>query len=98
MDALSSLKEIDGDLFIDDNRSLLDIDGLSNLERVEGYIYIVGNDGLTNIDGLSSLSYGGQDLSIVYNESLCQDDVDALVEEIEIEGEIDTCCNLEDCE
>jgi len=43
IDGLSSLRRVDGDLYIDGNPELTGIDGLMALERVTGDLYIRGN-------------------------------------------------------
>jgi hypothetical protein len=52
---LMTLDSVGGDLWVEDNDSLSNLNGLSNITSVGGLI-IASNYSLTNLDGLSNLS------------------------------------------
>ena len=53
---LENLETIGGDLRIENNAHLGNVDGLSSLSSIDGYLYVAYNSSLTDVDGLSSLS------------------------------------------
>ncbi len=67
---LKSLKHVEGDLIIDLNPALLNLDGLQNLETVDGDLRIRLNPALLNIDGLNNLTDVGGNLNVNLNPAL----------------------------
>lgn len=63
------LTSIGGDLRVQNNAVLLDLDGLDMLTSVSGGVTIFNNDALTDV-GLSALASIGKNLSILNNDGL----------------------------
>lgn len=61
LDILSNLEEV-GDLVIEDNPKLLNIDGLNNIETIDGHLIFINNQLLNDITGLSNLKNINGDL------------------------------------
>lgn len=78
---LSNIHNVSGNLYIQNNADLQDVDGLQ-IETVGGWLYIGGDNStstnlqLTNLNGLSSLTSVAQDIYISYNPVLT--DISAL--------------------
>jgi len=61
---------IGGDLKVQHNPMLIDLDGLDMLTSVSGGVTIFNNDALTNMTGLDALASIGKNLSILDNNAL----------------------------
>lgn len=64
------ITSIGGDLKIQHNQLLTDLDGLDMLASVSGGVTIFNNDALTNLSGLDALASIGKNLSILNNDVL----------------------------
>jgi len=64
------LTSVGGDLKIQHNPSLTDLDGLDMLASVNGGVTIFNNDALTSLSGLDALASIGKNLSILDNNAL----------------------------
>lgn len=92
------MTEIDGDLIIEGNGGLLDLIGLNALRRVYYSVSVVNNDALASLQGLESLRAVGGKLEISENAALCEDDVDALVDQLtSFGGRVRNTDNLGTC-
>ena len=69
LEGLECLNHVGGNLYIDNNDSLTNLEGLNNLTSVGG-LYIRYNDSLTSLEGLNNLTSVGGSLYIVFNDSL----------------------------
>ncbi|HZY79489.1 MAG TPA: fibronectin type III domain-containing protein [Cyclobacteriaceae bacterium] len=67
---LSSLKEIDGEVYINSNSGLLSLNSLRGVEKISGKVEISYNGALSSLDGLSSLQSVGGSFVIQSNDSL----------------------------
>ena len=65
-----------GDLWVETNDALTNLDGLSSLTSVVGAIWIFQNPALTDISGLSGVTSVGGHLHVHSNPLLCQSFVD----------------------
>lgn len=90
---LSSLEQIGGQLTIDDNPSLESLEGLESLRSVDS-LTIENNPKLENIEGLSNLKCVRGDL-VIGSVSLSQEQIDAVVERVEVGGEVLTYSETE---
>ncbi len=85
--ALSGLRDFDGRLELRRLGELTNLNGLQNIEELER-LTIVDNPVLANLDGLESLQRVNGDLTITGNWILESEDVQALVDRIEVGGEL----------
>ncbi len=67
---LSNITTINGDLDIDGNPSLINLNGLSGLTTINGYLALLNNNALQHIDGLSNLTSTSGYLWIENNPNL----------------------------
>tara|TARA_B100000780_G_C20979273_1_gene391224 strand:- start:304 stop:870 length:567 start_codon:yes stop_codon:yes gene_type:complete len=70
LEGLNNLKTILGDLKIDDNPVLLELNSLSNLNSLNGSIYCENNNALESLEGLTAITGLNGLIKIRYNESL----------------------------
>ena len=70
MDFLEKLSDLKGDLIIENNDKLENIDGLKNLTSISGFLWIEGNTQLKNLDGLANLTEVKRSLYIKKNNEL----------------------------
>lgn len=78
LSGLESIETIGGKLEITHNQRLLSLEGLNNLSAIGNRLYIVENNKLTSVSELSQLNSVGQDFRIRSNDSLCQNEAEAL--------------------
>ena len=67
MDGLGNLNQVNGNLQINNNTALKNINGLDNLTQVDGNLSIFGNVALTNVGGFGSLTQVSGNLWIRFN-------------------------------
>jgi hypothetical protein len=67
---LQNVTNISGDIFIDSNAALTDLDGLADVISIDGDIHISNNTVLANIEGLSGISENVHAVKIVQNNAL----------------------------
>lgn len=70
LDRLMNLREIKGNLIIEDNPILNSLEGLRNLTKVGGELRIANNESLSNLAGLESIREIGGSLVILRNNNL----------------------------
>jgi len=93
--ALSDLTSIGGNLRIQGNTLLEDIDGLQNLASIDGALRIDGNPLIENIDGLSALTSLGADCgsslcpSLTVRDNAALENISALSNLDAIVGDVD---------
>lgn len=85
--ALAALRDFDGRLELRELGELTSLDGLHNIEELERLI-IVDNPVLASLDGLENLQRVSGDLTITGNWILESEEVQALVDRIEVGGEL----------
>jgi len=74
LNGLAGLVTIDGNLIIDRNFALQQIDGLASLQVIQGNLQILNNDALTQLNGLQNLQTIGGDFFIDQNDALISTD------------------------
>lgn len=87
LSGLSNLKQIGGKLSVFVNPMLTSFDGLENVTTL-GELYISNNQGLHSLEGLSGLQRVRGDVQITNNENLPQNEIDALLARIQVDGEV----------
>ena len=75
-------------LTIENNDSLTSLDGFSSLSELESDLDVIQNPILEEVDGMSALQYIGGDVLFEDNYELCYSAVSALLNDVEIEGQI----------
>ena len=86
--ALGNLRVVTNALHIVDMPALTSLEGLVRLRSVGGDLFIMGNPRLTSLRGLESLCRVGGTLRIYDNPLLPQSEVEALLDRIEVGGEV----------
>lgn len=76
LNGLDNLEEVVGDLKIFSNPTLVSLEALNQLTNITGMLDISSNANL-EILGLAALAHVHGGLTIVSNQALCQDDIDA---------------------
>lgn len=85
---LDALKSVGGNCAVKHNYKLATLDGLGSLEWIGGDLEVVGNVELVSLSGLSALRQVDGDVHIILNAKLPQSEIDALLDRIEIGGEV----------
>jgi len=93
----ANLTTVGGDLIINNNDSLTDLDGLESLTTVGWILYINDNYSLTNLDGLANLTTVDGDLYIDSNDILCQGLVDDFIANVTVGGSTSSTGNDDSC-
>ena len=78
---LDNVSFIGSNLSIGANSGLLDLSGLENVLTV-GALIIIGNPALTSVSQLSALNHVSEFFTVIYNDSLCTSDVEALAGQV----------------
>jgi hypothetical protein len=86
LNGLENLTSVGGGLDIYYNNALTSLSGLENLTSVGGYLEIGDNDALTNLCALYNVNLGANTLAIHYNNALSMDTVNALKDQLIING------------
>lgn len=70
LNGLSSIKSIDGTLYIRQSDYLTNLSGLNNLDSIGGALYARFNDNLISFSGLNNLKYIGDYMLVQWNAEL----------------------------
>jgi len=97
--SLTNLSSINGNLLINDNNTITDLDGLSNLASINGYLHFIGNYDLNNIEGIQQIDPTAiNNLSIYDNDNLSQCAVESICNYLQLPApDTDIHDNLTNC-